>query len=100
MALSSGPWTNSCALRGPFSGQWISFIVSMPHRGRTLLANLLEAVEAVEGKGGDQVRRRAGRQAFRHPLAADRGGLEAPGAPAGVDEVVAHRRRAHHRAEV
>src|SRR5262245_57951897 len=100
MSLNSGPCTNSWALRGPLSGQWISFIASVSDRSRALLADLLETVEAIEGEGGDQIGSPAGRQALGHALAADGRRLEAPRPPAGVDEVVAYRRRAHDRAEI
>src|SRR6478735_7569382 len=63
--------------------------------GRGLLWHHRLVREAGESERGDQLRRLAGRGHLGHGLAADGGGLEAPGAPTGVEVEVLHLGLAH-----
>jgi len=68
----------------------------MTRRRRRLVVQQFKRIEPLQRERLDQLRRLPGGDQLRVGLAADRGGLETPGAPAGVQVVVRHRAEAHH----
>src|SRR5215813_8225512 len=100
IGFTSPPQANSLMLRGPFSGQFMTFMVSsrsMSDRRCALFADLRIVDEAIEIERLDEIVRAVIGDGMRHRHAADRRCLEAPGAPAAVDVVVLDRRQAHDR---
>ena len=95
--LTSPRQTNSEMLRGPLSGHVMIFIPLNARPKPRPFADLIEAAEAVERERLDQVGRAARWRSSPPCVAADRRRLEAPGAPAGIDEVILDRRQAHDR---
>src|SRR5207244_5791029 len=94
--LTSPRQTNSEILRGPFSGQFKSFIcASMPDRSCPSFADLNKVGEAIEREWLDELGRLAGCNGLGEALAAYGRCLESPCAPARVDEIVLNRREAH-----
>src|SRR5689334_16939407 len=79
----------------PYLGGDTAYLVG--YGGGAALRDQLVLVEAGQPERGYQVGGGAGRGQLGHGLADDRRGLEAVGAPAGVDQEAVHLGHAHHR---